>query len=136
MSHKREPSKTDQPEWRLPEGDELPPGVVPLPPLHRIIRGEVTPEDHAYWARLDEMDRVRRWKDATLEERGAAVAELLDLVPAAGQFPPQRTEFPGFPGSPKRPKRIRAHHPAAASRWPRSADQKMPLVAAGSAGSR
>jgi hypothetical protein len=87
-------------------GPILPPGEVPMPPLKRIIAGEVSPEELAFRHRLDELDRIRRWRNATLEERGRTIAGLLDLVSAMGRFPPQQTEFPGFPGSPKRRKRV------------------------------
>jgi hypothetical protein len=100
-----------QADGRLYEEDDLgpilPPGEFPMPPLKRIIAGEVSPEELAFRQRLDELDRVRRWRNATLEERGWAIADLLDFVSAMGRFPPQRTEFPGFPGSPKRRKRER-----------------------------
>jgi hypothetical protein len=86
-------------------GPILPPGEVPIPPLKRIIAGEVSPEELAFRQRLDDLDRIRRWRKATLEERGQTIAGLLDLVSAMGRFPPQQTEFPGFPGSPKHWKR-------------------------------
>lgn len=73
------------------------PGGSPKPTLRDAIQtrhgaarpdGEPTP---------DEMDRWQRWRNATLEERGQALAELLDLIDAIGNFPPKREMFPGFP---------------------------------------
>lgn len=95
-----------QADGRIVEDDDLgpilPAGEAPMPPLKRIVAGEVSPEELAFRQRLDDLDRTRRWRGATLEERGRTIAELLDLVSAMGRFPPQQTEFPGFPGSPKR----------------------------------
>jgi hypothetical protein len=82
--------------------DDVPLDVIAMPPLKRIIAGDVTPEEHARAIRLDQLQRVKRWRRATLEERGRAVAELMDLVSAMDRFPPQQSEFPGFPGSLKR----------------------------------
>jgi len=73
------------------------PGGSPKPSLRDVIQtrygasrpnGEPTP---------DELDRWRRWRQATPEERGEALAELLDLVDAIGNYPPKREVFPGFP---------------------------------------
>ncbi|MGH2584831.1 MAG: hypothetical protein ACRDJE_07960 [Dehalococcoidia bacterium] len=73
------------------------PGDSPKPTLRDAIQtrygaarpnGEPTP---------DELDRWQRWRAATLEERGAALADLLDLVDAIGNYPPKRDMFPGFP---------------------------------------
>jgi hypothetical protein len=82
--------------------DDVPLDVIVMPSLKRIIAGEVTPEEHARAVRMDQLQRIKRWRDATLQERGRAIADLLDVVSAMNRFPPQQTEFPGFPGSPKR----------------------------------
>ncbi len=82
--------------------DDVPLDTMVMPSLKQIVNREVTAEEHARAAVLDALQRVRRWRYATLKERGDAIAGLLDLVSAMGRFPPQRTEFPGFPGSPKR----------------------------------
>ena len=102
----------------ISDGDRLPPplsvtlddvslDVIAMPSLKRIVAGEVTPEEHARAKVLDALQRIKRWKGATLQERGDTIAGLLDLASAINRFPPQRTEFPGFPGSPKR-RRMRA----------------------------
>jgi hypothetical protein len=83
--------------------DDVPLDVIVMPPLKRIIAGEVTSDEHARAIKLDQLQRIKRWRHATLEERGRAIADLLDFVAGANRFPPQQTEFPGFPGSPKRP---------------------------------
>ena len=83
--------------------DDVPLDLIVMPPLKRIIAGEVTPEEHARAIKMDQLQRIKRWRHATLEERGRAIADLLDLVAGMDRFPPQQTEFPGFPGSPKRP---------------------------------
>ena len=82
--------------------DDVPLDVIVMPSLKRIVAGEVTPEEHARAVRMDQLQRIKRWRDATLRERGRAIADLLDVVSAMNRFPPQQTEFPGFPGSPKR----------------------------------
>ncbi|MGE0544387.1 MAG: hypothetical protein AB7R89_29855 [Dehalococcoidia bacterium] len=73
------------------------PGGSPKPTLLEAIQtrhgaarpdGEPTP---------DELDRWNRWRHATLEERGRALSDLLDLIDAIGHFPPKREMFPGFP---------------------------------------
>jgi hypothetical protein len=84
--------------------DDVPLDVIVMPSLKRIIAGEVTPEEHARAIKMDQLQRIKRWRHATLEERGRAIAELLNLVAGMNRFPPQQTEFPGFPGSPKRSK--------------------------------
>jgi hypothetical protein len=96
------------PDGRIYDEDDLgpilPPGEAPMPPLKQILAGEVSPEELAFRQRLDDLDRIRRWRAATLEERGRAIAGLLDLVWSMGRFPPKHAEFPGFPGSHRRPK--------------------------------
>jgi hypothetical protein len=82
--------------------DDVPLDVIVMPSLKRIVAGEVTPEEHARAIKMDQLQRIKRWRHATLEERGRAIADLLDLVSGMDRFPPQQTEFPGFPGSPKR----------------------------------
>jgi hypothetical protein len=82
--------------------DDVPLDVIVMPSLKRIIAREVTPEEHARAIKMDQLQRIKRWRHATLEERGKAIAELLDLVSGMNRFPPQQTELPGFPGSPKR----------------------------------
>jgi hypothetical protein len=83
--------------------DDVPLDVIVMPSLKRIVAGEVAPEEHARAIKMDQLQRIKRWRHATLEERGRAIADLLDLVAGMDRFTPQQTEFPGFPGSPKRP---------------------------------
>ena len=42
-----------------------------------------------YLRPLPEEDDISRWIDATMEERGNALAGLLGLVDAIGHFPPK-----------------------------------------------
>ena len=76
------------------------PGDSPKPTLLEAIQtrhgaarpnGEPTP---------DELDRWERWRHATLEERGAALSDLLDLIDSIGHYPPKGDMFPGFPRKP------------------------------------
>lgn len=59
--------------------------------------------DEAYWkakfaAPRPEFDeKTLRWRTATLEERGRALAGLLRFVDAAGRYLPKHEMFPGFP---------------------------------------
>ncbi len=61
--------------------------------------------DEAYWkakfvAPRPEFDeKTLRWRGASLEERGRALADLLRLVDAIGRYPPKLDTFPGFPRS-------------------------------------
>ncbi len=61
--------------------------------------------DEAYWkakfaAPRPEFDeKTLRWRRASLEDRGHALAGLLRFVDAVGRYPPKREMFPGFPRS-------------------------------------
>lgn len=41
-------------------------------------------------------DDLTEWKQATLEQKGEALAGLLRLVKAIGNYPPKRSQFPGW----------------------------------------
>jgi hypothetical protein len=45
-----------------------------------------------------EEDRAR-WRNATPQEKGAALVDLLGLVDAIGRFPEPGRHWPGFPPS-------------------------------------
>lgn len=45
----------------------------------------------------DQKERIARWRDATMRQRGAALASLLRFVEKAGRFPEKEERFPGFP---------------------------------------
>jgi hypothetical protein len=71
------------------------PGGMPKPSLRDTTRpGYVAAT--AEEATADELDRWAYWRSASLEERGRALAELLDFVDATGRFPPKRDMFPGW----------------------------------------
>jgi hypothetical protein len=59
--------------------------------------------DEAYWkakfaAPRPEFDeKTLRWRNASLEDRGRALAGLFGFVDAVGRYPPKQEMFPGFP---------------------------------------
>ena len=61
--------------------------------------------DDAYWKAMfaaprPEFDeKTLRWRTASLEDRGHALAGLLRFVDAVGRHPPRREMSPGFPRS-------------------------------------
>jgi hypothetical protein len=68
----------------------------PKPSLRRVITAPAAAPSLDAPPTADELDRIMRWRRASLEERGHAFAELLRLADAIGHFPPKREMFPGF----------------------------------------
>ena len=70
-------------------------GGMPKPSIRDTMRTDYAPETSGA-AAADELDRWARWRNATPEERAAALADLLDFVDAVGRFPPKSDMFPGW----------------------------------------
>ena len=71
------------------------PGGSPKPSIRDTMQTGYAPNTSAE-PPADELDRWARWRNATPEERGAALADLLDFVDAVGRFPPKSDMFPGW----------------------------------------
>jgi hypothetical protein len=69
---------------------------LPKPSLRQAIAAPPTAPDLDTPPTPDELDRIERWRHASMEEHGRAFADLLRLVDAIGHFPPKREMFPGF----------------------------------------
>jgi 4-hydroxy-3-methylbut-2-enyl diphosphate reductase len=68
----------------------------PKPSLRDLIARRDGGETSPVGLTPDERDRVERWRDASMEEHGRALADLLDFVDAMGRRPREREMFPGF----------------------------------------
>ena len=60
------------------------------------LREMINPENAARQAKINEQERIERWRRATMKEKGEALADLLDLVDGTGRNIPQGSMFPGF----------------------------------------
>lgn len=60
-------------------------------------RKELREKAARFFRPLHDDDDIERWRQASLEQKGQAMAGLLKLVDAVGNFPPKQTRFPGFP---------------------------------------
>lgn len=74
---------------------EPPAGGSPKPSLRDVIEGKVLAVD-ADGLTADDRDRIARWRDASMEQRGQALAELLEVVEASRPLNPRAQPLPIF----------------------------------------
>jgi hypothetical protein len=73
------------------------PDTPPFPEFTPEQRQVMREKAARFFRPLHDDDDINRWRQASLEEKGQALAGLLKLVDAIGNYPPKRTRFPGFP---------------------------------------